>query len=189
MPKKSSTAKSRTSKSSTTKSSDSPGIFSIQLNKLFESNRRLDGREYTYAEVSRLIEERYKISIASSYVGKLRTGMESNPTRDIISPLARFFGVSPDYFFPECASTTHPPLEQQVYHLRALLRQAGVSDSLSTPIVALISNMVDEGNEQNAAKAQNTAEAQATAQANDSETAPSVDTKSDPSTDTKSESA
>lgn len=68
-----------------------------KLDFLFSTILSPDGDEYTYKEVA----EGTKGVVSTSYVWNLRKGKKRNPSRDKIEALARFFNVSPSYFFDE----------------------------------------------------------------------------------------
>jgi len=68
-----------------------------KLDFLFSTVLSPDGDEYTYKEVA----EGTKGVVSTSYVWNLRKGKKRNPSRDKIEALARFFNVSPSYFFDE----------------------------------------------------------------------------------------
>lgn len=67
------------------------------IDQLFRTHRRPDGQEYTYKQVSVALGR----SVESSHLSKLRTGKITNPGRETLLGLCRFFKVSPSYFFPE----------------------------------------------------------------------------------------
>jgi transcriptional regulator with XRE-family HTH domain len=75
-----------------------------RIDRLFRS--RLDnGREYSYRDVATAISNGQGRgrgeTISSAYVWGLRTGSKDNPTMKHLQALARFFSVSPAYFFDE----------------------------------------------------------------------------------------
>jgi len=69
-------------------------------------------RRYSDAEVA------IAVGISKTAVWALRTGQSSNPTLETIYGLARFFGVTPGYFFGE-----HDTIDPE---LRAAMADAGV---------------------------------------------------------------
>jgi transcriptional regulator with XRE-family HTH domain len=83
------------------------------VNKLFETHRRQDGREYTNIEVARTIGK-----IDASYLTKLRSGRVNNPTRDTLLALCQFFKVEPSYFFPELNLAPSPPQQLQAHQYK-----------------------------------------------------------------------
>ncbi len=108
------------------------------LDTLFRERRRPDGREYSYAEVSRIIKERYNGYLAPSYLGKLRNGQAGNPSRDVIIMLCRFFGINPTYFFPELPSELLIQPEETDITIEALLEQYGLNTTLATHIAHFV---------------------------------------------------
>jgi len=62
---------------------------------LFKNRRREDGREYSYSEVARAT------GLTRSYIWKMRFGQISNPGRDALAALSRFFGVRGDFWFTD----------------------------------------------------------------------------------------
>ncbi len=95
-----------------------------KLNRLFETMRPpgAPDREYTHEEVARGVAEAGGPTISATYVWMLRTGKRDNPTKRHLEALARFFGVSPAYFFDEDQG---PHIDEQLA-AAAALRDAGV---------------------------------------------------------------
>jgi transcriptional regulator with XRE-family HTH domain len=58
------------------------------------------GRSYTLAEVAAGIEQQ-GVSISTGYIGMLKKGDRTNPTKEHIQALARFFRVPVSYFFDD----------------------------------------------------------------------------------------
>lgn len=103
---------------------------------LFRTHRRPDGREYTNREVSLALAGQ----VEPSHLSKLRNGRITNPGRDTLLLLCRFFNVSPSYFFPELDM---PPInaeanDQQTESLHVALRSAGLSPQVREKLEALI---------------------------------------------------
>ena len=73
------------------------------IDHLFKTYRHPSGREYTYAEVSRALNE----ELDPTTIGKLRQGSIKNPGRNALLLLCMFFQVPASYFFPEL----EPPTE------------------------------------------------------------------------------
>jgi transcriptional regulator with XRE-family HTH domain len=111
------------------------------VNDLFQTHRRPDGREYTYKEVTVALDG----VVEPSHLSKLRTGKITNPGRETLLSLCRFFNIAPTYFFPELdalpRSSSRQPVATQVHSLRLALRSAGlqpeVEEKLEELIVAL----------------------------------------------------
>jgi transcriptional regulator with XRE-family HTH domain len=68
--------------------------FSQRLNALFESAPN----HVTNAMVVRSMTED-GCRISTPYLSQLRTGVRTNPSPEVVAALARFFEVTPDYFF------------------------------------------------------------------------------------------
>ena len=67
--------------------------FRERLNFLFATVRVPGGgREYSNREVAQAT------GMSDTYIGYLRTGARDNPTRDVMTHLAAFFGVRPSLF-------------------------------------------------------------------------------------------
>ncbi len=112
-------------------------VFARQLDALFRTKRHPSGREYTYTEVSRLLEARFGETLNPSYLGKLRTGAATNPTRDALGLLCRFFDVPVIYFFPE-----FPANQDKLFViLRQLMRKKGVNDVVADDLLTMIQHL------------------------------------------------
>ena len=75
-----------------------------RMDRLFRTHRSPRGREYSYREVAAAISRgdgREGETISAAYIWGLRTGAKDNPTMRHLQALARFFQVSPSYFFEE----------------------------------------------------------------------------------------
>ncbi len=70
-----------------------------RIDCLFRMHRSPRGREFTYREAASAMSAYDGISFSSAYLWQLRTGAKANPTIRHIEALARFFDVSPAYFF------------------------------------------------------------------------------------------
>ncbi len=66
-----------------------------KINFLFATKLSPNGDEYKYEEVARGTGN----TVSPSYVWNLRKGKKDNPSREKIEALAKFFGVTPAYFF------------------------------------------------------------------------------------------
>ncbi len=75
-----------------------------RIDCLFRTHPSPRGREYSYREVAAAISRgdgRLGETISAAYIWGLRTGAKDNPTMRHLQALARFFQVSPAYFFDE----------------------------------------------------------------------------------------
>lgn len=90
------------------------GPLARKINHLFETVRRSDGKPYSNEEVAEAITELGEATISGTYLWYLRRGDRDNPTKKHLEILARFFDVSPAYFFDDdrsrrIAGTSGPP--------------------------------------------------------------------------------
>lgn len=106
--------------------------LAVRLDDLFKTVRP-QGRHWTNVEVvAELKRASPDLKVGAVYLSQLRTGKRTNPSHELLAALARFFGVSPAYFFdPEHAEK----VSQQLAALDEL-RQAGVQ-SLAARAVGL----------------------------------------------------
>jgi transcriptional regulator with XRE-family HTH domain len=74
-----------------------------KLDRLFRAVRPAGRGEYSYQEVAEAIRAEGGPTISATYLWQLRKGLRDNPTRNHLAALARFFGVSPAYFFDDDA--------------------------------------------------------------------------------------
>jgi len=72
-----------------------------KVDRLFRTNPSPRGKEYTYREVASVMSQQDSVTFSPAYVWQLRTGVKDNPTMRHLQALARFFDVSPAYFFDE----------------------------------------------------------------------------------------
>jgi len=108
------------------------------VDDLFRTHRRPDGREYTYKEVTVALGG----VVEPSHLSKLRTGKITNPGRETLLSLCRFFNIRPTYFFPELdslpSSSNYPEVATQVNSLRLALRSAGLQPEVEEKLEELI---------------------------------------------------
>jgi transcriptional regulator with XRE-family HTH domain len=88
-----------------------------KIDLLFDTVRPPGRGPYTHDEVARAIERDGGPTISAAYIWMLRKGQRDNPTKKHLEALAKFFGVSPLYFFDE---TTGPQVEEQLALIAAL---------------------------------------------------------------------
>jgi transcriptional regulator with XRE-family HTH domain len=93
-----------------------------KIDLLFETVRPAGRGPYTHEEVATAIARDGGPTISAAYIWMLRKGQRDNPTKKHLEALAKFFGVSPLYFFDD---TTAPEVEEQLA-LIAALRDADV---------------------------------------------------------------
>lgn len=70
-------------------------LFSENLNRLLENNKKPNGTPYSQKEV---VESAPGI-LTREYLWRLRTGKALKPSYQIVKALADFFGIDPNYFF------------------------------------------------------------------------------------------
>ena len=108
--------------------------FAELLNRLFDTQRRPDGKEYTHHEISKATQG----ALSPTYLAKLRTGQITNPGWDRVQLLCKFFRVPASYFFPDLAAFT--PAEDQSSpeeQLQAAFRAMGVPSDVQAYLVGV----------------------------------------------------
>ncbi len=77
---------------------DGQVVLAERLNHLFRTSRP-QGRNWTNREVAEEVKcINPGLKVSGAYLSALRTGKRTNPSTDLLSALAKFFGVSPAYF-------------------------------------------------------------------------------------------
>lgn len=109
------------------------------VDDLFRTHRRPDGREYTYKEITVALGG----VVEPSHLSKLRTGKITNPGRDTLLSLCRFFNISPTYFFPELEAlpqltSKNATVSARGSELRLALRSAGLQPEVEEKLEELI---------------------------------------------------
>lgn len=92
--------------------------FSRRLNLLFLEHRRSDGKEWTCRDVVEAIANGVSCagkpigtqgySFSWTHLAHLKRGTATNPTRNVVVGLARFFGVSPSYLVDDESEAMDP---------------------------------------------------------------------------------
>jgi transcriptional regulator with XRE-family HTH domain len=78
-----------------------PGLLAQRLQHLYDTPRP-GGRKYSDREVAEAVNAIAGEHVTGrTYVYQLRKGTSDNPTYKLLIALAKFFGVSPTYFFDE----------------------------------------------------------------------------------------
>jgi transcriptional regulator with XRE-family HTH domain len=99
-----------------------------RIDCLFRAHRSPRGREFTYREAASAMSAHDGVSFSSAYLWQLRTGAKDNPTIRHIEALARFFDVSPSYFFDgELTDLPQPELRLLAATKHALPRATATS--------------------------------------------------------------
>lgn len=104
---------------STSARGPSPMTLAEKLNTLFTSVRDERDREFTNQRVATAT------GVSDAYIGYLRRGERTNPSKATLQALAEFFGVTPEFFFDTTATER---VTEQLRQLQQLsrLRDAGV---------------------------------------------------------------
>ncbi|RTL63787.1 MAG: XRE family transcriptional regulator [Pseudonocardiaceae bacterium] len=87
------------------------GTMPERLNYLFQSIRNIDDKPYSAAQVARWINDNGG-EISSVYILKILNGERTDPSQRYLKELARFFGVSPAFFWED------EPADLDVHELR-----------------------------------------------------------------------
>lgn len=109
-----------------------------RIDCLFRTHLSPRGREYTYREAASAMSAHDGITFSSAYLWQLRTGVRDNPTIRHIEALARFFDVSPSYFFDDELTD----LPQPELRLLAATKH-GLSRATATSLVGLSNDSLD----------------------------------------------
>ena len=77
-----------------------------RIDRLFRTRLNPMGKEFSYRQVARAISQNgygaeQGEAVSATYIWALRTGVKTNPTMRHLQALARFFDVSPAYFFDD----------------------------------------------------------------------------------------
>lgn len=117
-----------------------------KLDQLFKAAHGPGERELTYQEVAAGVMEQSEVKISPSYIWELRTGTTTNPRKSHIEALARFFKVSPAYFYEdEQAEKIYERLESMVAIRDSQINQiAGRIQELSPRGQDLIAGIVEQ---------------------------------------------
>jgi transcriptional regulator with XRE-family HTH domain len=123
------------------------GQLAERLDHLFRTVHPKDRGPYTPAEVADAINTAAgERMVSGTYLWLLRTGQRDNPTMKHLIAIARFFGVSPTYFFPDDAMQPDAVPAELTAALKddkvreMALRAAGLSDRSLRAITDMISN-------------------------------------------------
>jgi len=116
-----------------------------KLDRLFRTVHPAGRPPHSNAEVAAALQRDGGPTVSTTYLWQLRKGLRANPTKAHLEALARFFGVSPSYFFDE---TSAADIDAQLA-LLAVMRDAGVraialrSSGLSDASLQAIQGMVE----------------------------------------------
>lgn len=99
-----------------------------RIDHLFRNQLSPRGREYTYREAASAVSGQDGATFSPAYLWQLRTGAKDNPTMRHLEALARFFNVSPSYFFDEeLTEFPETQVRQLVASRNETLRQMSVT--------------------------------------------------------------
>ena len=117
----------------TSSSSEAPNelpLVAQRLDELLKVARAKDGSKHTPASVADAINAQAgEKVIDKTYIWQLRKGKKDNPSYNVLILLAKFFGVSPLYFFPDDADA--PEIEQP---LRAALSDPAIRELVTLSV-------------------------------------------------------
>ena len=102
------------------------------VNRLFETHRRPNGKEYTNQDVA----DGLGGAIHPSTISKIRNGQVADPRRNALMLLCKFFGESPLVFFPDL--DTGPPAEDPVV---VALRSTSLAPEQQEKLAAFIKTL------------------------------------------------
>jgi transcriptional regulator with XRE-family HTH domain len=109
-----------------------PSTFAEKVDYLFRHVHPRGRRPYTHPEVAAAA------GLSTGVLSALRTGKNTNPTKDTLERLAGFFGVPVGYFFDD---QTADQISTQL-GLAALIRDAGIARA-ATRMVGLSNGSLD----------------------------------------------
>jgi transcriptional regulator with XRE-family HTH domain len=123
------------------------GLLASRLDLLFRTVHPAGRGPYTPAEVAAVINASEGAeTISATYLWQLKTGRRDNPTYKHLIALARFFDVSPTFFFPDSETQRGEVPAEVKLALRddsirqIALRAAGLSERSLTVIADMVSN-------------------------------------------------
>ena len=118
--------------------------LAAKLEKLFQTVHPRGRGPYSNVEVATALQGTGGPTVSATYLWQLRKGLRSNPTKAHLEALARFFEVSPSYFFDE---TSAADADAQLALIAAMrdagvraiaLRSAGLSEASLDAIQTLV---------------------------------------------------
>lgn len=123
--------------------------FAEKLNALIVQSWPDERKRPGMRNIAQQIAEASGGSLSGTYLWSLSTGKANNPTVQQVEALARFFGVSPSYFFDDTIADELDADRQLVSMLRdrGVLNVALRTDGLSPRSVRAIVEMIDRARE------------------------------------------
>jgi len=107
--------------------------FAERLNQLFEEKRKPNGTRYSRKEVLESIPALTRI-----YLWRLQTGKVARPAYEIVTALAEFFGVTPEYLFPASEVPRDPTKPSPTEELQVILRGLGFDNKEREAVLLMI---------------------------------------------------
>lgn len=128
-------------------SDDKPGSLADRLDLLFRTKHPAGSTEPGYQEVVDAIAAAGGPSVTAAYLYALRTGRRSNPHTELLTALARHFGVPVSYFLDEQDAEDLTGQLQLLVALRdsgaerLALRAHGLSDGSRQVLAAMVEQL------------------------------------------------
>ena len=132
-------------------SDDTPDSLAGRLDLLFRTRHSAGAGELTYQEVAEAIAQAGGPAVTGAYLSMLRNGHRSNPRRELLTALARYFGVPVSYLLlddsdPAAADDLTSQLQLLVVLRdsgaeRLALRAHGLSEGSRQVLVAMVEQL------------------------------------------------
>jgi transcriptional regulator with XRE-family HTH domain len=124
-----------------------PDSLAGRLDLLFHTRHPAGSREPSNQEVADALARTGGPKVTGAYLSLLRTGRRSNPHRDLLTALARYFGVPVSYFLDDQAAEELTGQLQLLVALRdsgaerLALRAHGLSDGSRQALAAMVEQL------------------------------------------------
>lgn len=128
-------------------SNGQPNSLAGRLDLLFRTKHAAGAPEPTYHDVAAAIAQAGGPAVSGAYLYMLRTGRRSNPRRELLATLARYFGVSVSYFVDDQAAEDVTSQLQLLAALRdsgaehLALRAHGLSEGSRQVLAAMVEQL------------------------------------------------
>jgi len=104
-----------------------------KIDHLFRTVRNPDtGKPYTLREAAARLAELGSTRVTHVYLSNLRNGEKTNPNLELITSLAKMFGVEPTYFFDDTVA------ERVDDQLAALYAMKDLQDAMNEPQIPVL---------------------------------------------------